>query len=610
MIASDFLECQNLQKFFGGTRRWVVDLGSRVAQLEGRLNALETWLKAAADGTPMPTAGAAPLAESSPRPAAAPATSPWTEEIAAPARPPSRPAEAPRPVNLGANVNIRRTAPWVHAQAAASEVDDTPTASRVLGLGGGLSLVLACVYLIRIAINQGVFTPERQVGAAAFAGLFLIFGGLVLKSKERHYGSYPAGTGVAVLFLAIVGGHQYYHLIGDGPALAAIAVTCALGVWLDMVFASGVFPLLTALGAYMAPALVGHLADDLQRLVFYFAACGAAFCAWAVATQRRQVYLTALYLGLAAFAWHARDGAWRQVIAFQVLQLVLFAATAAMLSLRRRRAMSDAEAAAHAPALAIFYLVVYATLRANAPAMVPWAALASAGIVAGLHQVAKSSLRRTSGTMQAIVVGYVAVALIHAVYIESVPPEWAPWVGLLSGPAILFVLRSMRRDTRAFSVLLAIVCILFLVNNARVLVSDLEGTPARDLLRLCYAAQLWAGFYFLRGDGSMAPIRVLSLYAGHLHALVAAVMLLENRLQVSLVWGGLAVVCLLVALSVRSREIGRSALLILACAGAKGAFYDLDGSKPVLRVACLAVLGISLFAGGWLYQKLARLETA
>ena len=100
------------------------------------------------------------------------------------------------------------------------------------------------------------------------------------------------------------------------------------------------------------------------------------------------------------------------------------------------------------------------------------------------------------------------------------------------------------------------------------------------------------------------------IYAGHVAAMAAAVHLFSGRLAVSLCWGGLAVAALLCSLWRRDRILGQSSLLVFAASGAKVLLYDLAGAAPLMRIACLLVLGVTLYLGGWLYRKVATMESA
>jgi uncharacterized membrane protein len=91
---------------------------------------------------------------------------------------------------------------------------------------------------------------------------------------------------------------------------------------------------------------------------------------------------------------------------------------------------------------------------------------------------------------------------------------------------------------------------------------------------------------------------------GHIGAMVGAIHLLKDRLAVSFFWGVLAVMCLVLALASGNKLLGRSALFVFAASAAKVWLFDLSGATPFVRIGCLVILGITLYIGGLLYQKM------
>jgi uncharacterized membrane protein len=47
--------------------------------------------------------------------------------------------------------------------------------------------------------------------------------------------------------------------------------------------------------------------------------------------------------------------------------------------------------------------------------------------------------------------------------------------------------------------------------------------------------------------------------------------------------------------------------LIFALSAIKVMLFDLSGATPLVRIASLAVLGVSFYLGGWLYKKIDAL---
>jgi uncharacterized membrane protein len=108
----------------------------------------------------------------------------------------------------------------------------------------------------------------------------------------------------------------------------------------------------------------------------------------------------------------------------------------------------------------------------------------------------------------------------------------------------------------------------------------------------------------------MKNLYIPLLYAGHVSAMAAAVHLLDDRLSSSAAWGILAVGCLVLAIRSHERILGKSSLLIFTVFAGKVLLYDLHTAAPLVRIGILLVLGLSLYAGGWLYQRMLISETS
>lgn len=496
-------------------------------------------------------------------------------------------------------------------ERAAKPRGEALSVTNVLGWTGATAMVLAAAYLIRLAIDSGWLTPERQIVAAMLSGMVLIGAGLGLRNSDRQYASLLPAGGLVILFLSIYGAHLHFQLIGAHAAVAAVVVVCLGALWLGRLFDSELYALFAAVGSYSAPFLLPILSGAVADLVIYFSAWGVLFCIASVWLGTRRVYLLAAYLALLGFN-ALREGMpaeeWGAVLAFQSAQFVIFLVGAVVYSIRRNSPMERDAALAHLPLLLIFYALQYALLQRHLPALAPWIALASAAVLLAAYGVARHFLQAPleSGTL--LVGTYATLALFHAGYLESVPAAWAPWVPLLLLPILAgYLFATGKNDGVIWPLRLGIVAI-FLINYLRVLGNvDLAHVPGRDLLGLIYAAQLYTGYYLARRLSALAAWAPPLLYAGHIALMGAALHILDERLAVSLSWGVLGIACLVLALRAPDKTLGKSSLLVFAASASKVLLFDLSGAAPLVRIACLLVLGVTLYGGGWMYRKLDAL---
>ena len=484
--------------------------------------------------------------------------------------------------------------------------------TSILGWGGAVALVLAAAYLIRLAVETGWLTPVRQVALAAISGFAMIAAGFALRGTNRQYaGLLPAG-GVAILFLSIYGAHLFYGFLGVAPAALSVVLVCLLSLWLCRQFQSDLYALFAVAGSYSAPLLISGLPGSIADLVIYFSAWGVVFSVFSIWHGRRMVYLLALYLALIVFdfIWRSKGpDDWIAALVFQTAQFGIFGAATVTFSIRNQSPLDAASAWGHLPALLIFYFLQYALLDRHLPALAPWIAAASALAVAGFYGAARAVLQRPLPGGEFLLWSYIALVLFHAGYIESVPHRWAPWVAFAILPIAAFAtLRHGSGIAASWPVWMA-VGVIFLVNYLRVVFdTDVQSVPARTLLAVVYALQLYLGYYLARSRESLAGVRLLLLYTGHISAMAAALHLLDERIVESVAWGALALAFLGLSLWRRDRLLGQSSLLVFGATAGKVLLYDLGGASPLTRIVSLAVLGITFYVGGLLYQRMLAAE--
>lgn len=480
--------------------------------------------------------------------------------------------------------------------------------TQILGWTGATALVLATAYLIRLAVESGWLTPERQLALAALSGFLLIGAGLRLRSADREYASLLPAGGLVVLFLSIYGAHLYYHFIGVGMAAGAVIVTCLGALWLGRVFESEIYSLFAVIGSYSAPFLLDALAGSVIDLVIYFSAWSVLFCVYAIWLGVRRVYLLAAYMALLGFhVIYDMNGlsVWLEAFAFQAIQFLVFLAGAVWFSIRHNRPMSRDEAIVHLPLLLIFYALQYPLLEAHLPQLAPWIALTSAALVLAAYLIAKKWMAATPQAGSLLVSAYAALVLFHAGYMELIPHAAAPWLVLLMLPALALYLRLAGSAGSAVQwPFQALIGGVFAINYLRVVMDANHGSDAdSQLLALFYAAELYAAYYFVRRLPDLQFLARPVLYAGHIALMGAAVNILDERLAVSFAWGVIGLACLALAFQARDKLLGKSSLLIFAASAGKVLLFDLSDATPLVRIACLAVLGVTLYIGGWMYKR-------
>jgi uncharacterized membrane protein len=238
-----------------------------------------------------------------------------------PAPPPVVAADAPAPETEAPIAAVR--SPWGEASPAAVEPEvataaaPLPAAKPASGGArleatltlrwgvwlGAVALLLAGVFLIRYAIDQGLLGPATRCGLAALLGLALVGAAEMLRRAPRtiaaawgltsdHTLPALAGAGVAVLFAAAYGAGVLYAIVPPVLGFAGMAAAALAGLAVSLRY--GQVPAAVGVaGAFVTPLLVGTDTPSLPGLFAYLLAVTAA----ALAVMR---YSAWTWLGWAA----------------------------------------------------------------------------------------------------------------------------------------------------------------------------------------------------------------------------------------------------------------------------------------------------------------------
>lgn len=488
------------------------------------------------------------------------------------------------------------------------------SATTVLGWGGVAALVLATAYLIRLAIESGWLTPERQVGIAGVFGIGLIATGLLLREPYKRYGSLLPAGGVVVLFLTVYGAHLYHKLIGPIPATVGVIAICLGALALREHYKNELYTFFAVVGSFTGPYFLHALAARPLDIVIYFAAWDLLFCGYAIRAGWRSVYLLSAYLAFIVFdaTWRTAEHTdWMWAAGFQAFQFVLFSVATFVYSVRHKSPLKEHEAVLHLPPLLFFYAVEYGLLDRHIPDAAPWLALASAALLALGASVVRMRLRDDSRPGEQVVATYAAIVLLHAGYIELVPEGWGAFTGVVVALALAFVAFKQSSWLKRFWPLSMAAAIVALLGYARLTTGlGIEQTVGWRVLIPVYAALLYVGYWVLRSREDAGIGVLASLYFGHLIVMAGAIHFTDSRFVVSIVWGLLAVAALVISMTTGDRRLGRSSLLVFAAFAAKVLLFDLSGTATLVRIGCLVVLGVTMYVGGLLYQKIDQKQTA
>lgn len=255
----------------------------RLDRLEQRLEVLETLMREAlrargAPPAPAPADASPAVAPSAPRAEAPPPAPPSV---------PSPPASAAPPPFLSARLSSEA---WI--------------GQRGLLAVGVLALLLAAGYLLKLSFDRGWITEAGRCIGGVVAGVAVGALGWRLQARYRTYGAALIGCGAGIVYLAVWAAARLYGLVPPASGIAGLAlVSLALAA---IAYAIGVQALGTtaALGAFLAPVLLGRERANADALLVYLGAMALAL-GWVAARKGWRATSALVAAGFFTLGWSA-----------------------------------------------------------------------------------------------------------------------------------------------------------------------------------------------------------------------------------------------------------------------------------------------------------------
>ncbi len=172
------------------------------------------------------------------------------------------------------------------AAVQSSVLDEKWIGQRAFLAVGVVALLLATGYLLKLSFERGWISPVMRCTGGALLGVVVGAIGWRLYERYRVYGASLIGTGCGIIYLSVWAACRLYEVIPPTTGivgLALVSVALAMIAYAINVQALGT---IAALGAFMAPVLLGR--DDANAnhvLLLYLASMAAGL--GLVAARRR-----------------------------------------------------------------------------------------------------------------------------------------------------------------------------------------------------------------------------------------------------------------------------------------------------------------------------------
>ena len=234
LLAIVALKRTNARPALSVDEKRILQLESRVRQLDQRLKALEPVV------VPAPVKAPSAVAAAEPVPVPAP-----PRAVAPPAR-----SSVALEQRIGA-----RWATWM----------------------GVLSLIITVGLLLRWTFENNLIGPTGRVVLGVVVGCALLFVGLALRHSKRlpFLAEGLAGGGLAILYLSLYAANTIYGLLATGTTFALMSAVTVAGIAVAVASDRQATAVLAVLGGLLTPVLVSSEHPDERVLFCYLLVLGA-----------------------------------------------------------------------------------------------------------------------------------------------------------------------------------------------------------------------------------------------------------------------------------------------------------------------------------------------
>jgi len=496
---------------------------------------------------------------------------------------------------------------------------------------GILAIFVGTAFFLAIDLT-GPIAGVGQVLVGFLVGALFVGTGSALARRQRILARGLLGGGVALLYLSAYAAHGFHQLVPAPVVYAFLVGVAGIGAAMALRENAASIAILTLIGAFLTPAVLGESSIRADALLPYLLAVNLG----ALAVALRRSWSVLPFLGVLGtivtivVAWRAIEGTgtpgW---IALAVTALWL-AYSAFPLRLRLERSRTGAIRAGviviAAPAYALF-VHYWVGLHAGTLQGVALVLLAIAYVIAG--RVTRDRRPR----LVPIYYHYSGISLAIVAVPVALDAHWTTTAWALMGAVLTEGAVRGRSRGHAWAALVVLAgAVLHTVTfdtfeHLREISAGNRGGPGAEVIGavLTAAALGFAGWRLRRG-------RVVHPRIGDLLAVVAPTVLLwsitvetwawfEARdriagdvrdyeraalLTTSWIWAGYAAILVTVGFLARYRPIRILGVVVVALLVAKIMLLDLQELERGYRIASFAGVGVLLLAISLLYQRERR----
>jgi uncharacterized membrane protein len=135
---------------------------------------------------------------------------------------------------------------------------------------GGVALVIAAIFLAKMAYDRGYFTPELRMASMLGAGIGgLVWAELSLRKGYATTANAVSGAAIAILYIALYAGHALWHLLATAPTFVMMILVTIVAGLVAIRYDAVLTAVLGLLGGFATPVLLSTGEDRPVSLFSY-----------------------------------------------------------------------------------------------------------------------------------------------------------------------------------------------------------------------------------------------------------------------------------------------------------------------------------------------------
>lgn len=479
-----------------------------------------------------------------------------------------------------------------------------------LGYIAVLCFILAALFIIKLSVETGWLTPERQIGIAFLFGAGLIGCGLKVLPLDKEYGSLLPAAGIIVLYLSTFAAHRLYFLWSFQTALVVSTLVSAVCIGLYLRIRHDVYSIAASIGTYLAPVAL-NVGGNATFSLYYFLICSCTFATISLWVESRTLTVISAYLAILISGIVGLSMGQEMFLAIMLsLHFFVFAIGIYFYSGQLRQPMTEYEAWSLLPVLVIFYAMEYFYISRALPGWAPWVSIGFACILIALYLSTKKYHPDKVIGSQSLIMTFSTLVFFHSIYLDLLPDDIRPWLFPIIVSVWAFLPKNTfrRPDSLSSWVPLLSIFLILAIELGTMIIHLFQDEDASLWLVVssCALLSIWLAILAKRKDiETREEFGLMVLLTAHGLAIMILYQLFSNLLAVSASWLFYAVCVISFAFYKKDKIMAKSALLVLSVAAGKALLYDAASAPTIVRSACLLLTGVVLYACGFVIKKIA-----